>query len=84
MKNIKRFISLLILVLFLVGMLSSTGCTRYASQEQLKALEDACNAATAAEKRIETLKTEKAQLERDLAVKEQELEKLTRDRDAVR
>jgi len=84
MKNIKRFISLLILILFLVGMLSSTGCTRYASQEQLKALEDACNAATAAEKRIEALKTEKSQLEKDIAAKRQELNKLTRDRDAVR
>jgi len=84
MKNIKRFISLLILILFLVGMFSTTGCTKYASQEQLKALEDAKNAALAAEKRVEELKVEKAQLEKDIAVKKQELQKLTRDRDAVR
>lgn len=84
MKNIKRFISLLILILFLVGMFSTTGCTKYASQEQLKALEDAKNAALSAEKRVEELKVEKAQLEKDIAVKKQELQKLTRDRDAVR
>jgi len=84
MKNIKRFISLLILILFLVGMFSTTGCTKYASEEQLKALEDAKNAALAAEKRVEELKVEKAQLEKDIAVKKQELQKLTRDRDAVR
>jgi len=84
MKNIKRFISLLILVLFLVGMLSSTGCTKYASEDQLKALEDAKNAALSAERRVEELKAEKAQLEKDIAAKRQELRKLTRDRDAVR
>jgi len=84
MKNIKRFISFLILILFLVGMLSSTGCTRYASEEQLKALEDARNAALSAERRVEELKVEKAQLEKGIAVKRQELQKLTRDRDAVR
>ena len=83
MKKIRRFIALLILTLFLAGIFA-TGCTRYASQEQLRALEDACNAATAAEKRIEELKAEKAQLEREIAVKKQELEKLTIDRDAVR
>ena len=65
-------------------MFSTTGCTKYASQEQLKALEDAKNAALSAEKRVEELKVEKAQLEKDIAVKKQELQKLTRDRDAVR
>lgn len=83
MRKIKRFIVPLVLILFLAGIFS-TGCTKYASEEQLKALQDACDAATAAEKRIEVLKTEKAQLEKDLAVKEQELEKFTKDRDAVR
>ncbi len=83
MKKIKKFVGILTLTLFLAGIFT-TGCTRYASQEQMNALKDACDAATAAEKRIEELKSEKAQLERDIAAKEEELAKLTRDRDAVR
>ena len=79
MKKIK----VLILALFIIGIFSSS-CVRYASQEQLNALEKACDAATAAEKRVEELKAEKAQLEKDIAAKNQVLDKLTRDRDAIR
>ncbi len=83
MSKIKKFIGVITLLLFLAGLLS-TGCTRYASQEQMSALKKACDAATAAEQRIEELKSEKAQLGRDIAAKEEVLGKLTRDRDAVK
>ena len=83
MKSKKRILSLIMLIVFVFAILLS-GCTRYASEEQLKALEDAKNAALSAEKRVEELKAEKAKLEKEIAVKKQELEKLTRDRDAVK
>ena len=79
MKKIK----VLVLTLFLIGIFASS-CTRYASQEQLQALEKACDAATAAEKRVEELKAEKSQLGRDIAAKQEVLDKLTRDRDAIK
>ena len=83
MEKIKKFIGILTLTLFLAGIFSS-GCARYASQDQMDSLKKACDAATAAEKRVEELKAEKAQLEKDIAVKEQQLGKITRDRDAVK
>ena len=83
MSKIRKFIGVITLTLFLAGLLS-TGCTRYATQEQMSALKKACDAAAAAEKRIEELKSVKAQLDRDIAPKEETLRKLTIDRDAVK
>jgi cell division protein FtsB len=83
MKRIKKFIVLITLTLFIIGIFS-TGCTKYASQEQLKALKEACDAATAAEKRIEALKAEKAQLEKEIAPKNEALNKIKKETDAIR
>jgi peptidoglycan hydrolase CwlO-like protein len=83
MKRIKKFIVLIILTLFIIGIFS-TGCTKYASQEQLKALKEACDAATAAEKRIEALKTEKAQLEKQIPPKKEELDRIKKETDYIR
>lgn len=83
MKRIKKFIVLATLTLF-IGGIFSTGCTKYASQEQLKALKEACDAATAAEKRIDALKSEKAQLEKEIAPKKAALDKIKKETDAIR
>ena len=83
MKKIKKFIVIAALALF-IGGIFSTGCTKYASQEQLKALREACDAATAAEQRIETLKTEKAQLEKQIPPKKEELDRIKKETDYIR
>ncbi len=83
MKRIKKFIVLITLTLFIIGIFS-TGCTKYASQEQLKALKEACDAATAAEKRIDALKAEKAQLEKEIAPKKEALDKIKKEIDVIR
>ena len=62
----------------------STGCTRYDSQEQLKALEDCNKANVEAEKKIVVLKKEKAQLEQKISDKESVLRKLEKDLNAVK
>ena len=51
------------------------GCTKYASEEDLQALEAQKQAADAAEQEIARLELEKADLEQQIKVKEQELQK---------
>ncbi len=61
----------------IIGMASAIfvigGCTKYANEEDLQALERQKQAALSAEKKVEDLKREKANLERQLAAKEREL-----------
>ena len=83
MKKLKKSLSVVCLTLFIVGIMS-TGCTKYASQEQLKALEDCNKANVEAEKKITALKKEKAQLEQKISDKESVLRKFERDLNAVK
>ena len=67
------------LSVFLVGLLIVIGgCTKYANEEELQALENQKQAALAAEQRIEELKLEKADLEQQIAAKERELSEAQR------
>ncbi len=83
MKKLKKSLSVVCLTLFIVGIMS-TGCTKYASQEQLKALEDCNKANVEAEKKIAALKNEKAQLEQKISDKESVLRKFEKDLNAVK
>ena len=83
MKKVRKLFSTVCLTLFFVGIMS-TGCTKYASQEQLQALEDCKKANAEAEKKIEALKKEKADLERMIAEKERTLSKLEKDLNAIK
>ena len=49
------------------------GCTKYASQDDLDALEQQRQAALSAEQRVQDLEAEKADLERQVTQKEREL-----------
>lgn len=49
------------------------GCTKYASQDDLNALERQRQAALSAEQKVQDLEAEKADLERQITQKEQEL-----------
>ncbi len=60
-------------LLFVIG-----GCTKYASDEDLQALERQKQAALAAEAKIKELEQQKADLERQISQKEQELRGLQR------
>jgi len=61
-----------------------TGCTRYASEEQLKQLEETKSAALSAEKKVEDLNTEKANLQKELEAKKKELEAVKEERETVK
>lgn len=66
-------------LLFAIG-----GCTKYASEEDLQALERQKQAALAAEAKIKELEQKKADLERQITQKESELRELQRTLNAVK
>jgi septal ring factor EnvC (AmiA/AmiB activator) len=70
-----------VLALFLLPLLS--GCIAMASEEDLQMLEEARNNARAAEADLDACRQKRAELERTLAEKKQELQRATADRDAV-
>ena len=61
-----------------------SGCTAMASQEQIQMLEEARKTAESAEAELNACKQKRADLERQLAQKKQQLAKVERTRDAVR
>lgn len=60
-----------------------SGCTKYASEEDLQNLERQKQAALSAEKKVEQLKAEKSDLEKTVAQKEAELQKVEAEKVAV-
>ena len=71
------------LFVFIGGFFVSS-CTQYASQEELRRLEEQCKAARAAEQKVQDLEKDKADLERRVKEKQAVVDKLTKDRDAVK
>jgi hypothetical protein len=74
-----------VLVLTAVALLFSamTGCSRHPNEEQLSALEQTEQAALSAERQLESLQAEKADLEKQLAEKKQQLEECENEKDLV-
>ncbi|MFO7809785.1 MAG: hypothetical protein R6V47_00225 [Candidatus Delongbacteria bacterium] len=78
LKSIRIFaLSALVLSVLL------TGCTRYANEEELKALEDKQTAARKAETKLADLQKQRRALESRLAEKESELKKAEEEKSAV-
>ena len=74
-----------VLVLTAIALLFSvmTGCSKHPNEEQLSALEETNQAALAAESQLQTLQAEKANLERQLAEKKQQLDDCEAEKDLV-
>jgi septal ring factor EnvC (AmiA/AmiB activator) len=69
----RKFFIISLIAVFAIGVVL-TGCTRYANKEQLNKLDQTEQAVVAAEKTLADKQTEQAQLEKDLAKKQNELE----------
>jgi len=67
----------------LLVLMAFTGCTKYANEQQLQALEETKAAALAAEKALADCKSETAKLEGQLAEKKQALEDMKKEQQAV-
>ena len=86
MSNWRRRVTQCMLALFAFSMLSLpfiSGCARHPSQEELTQLEQAREAAGAAEEKVEAKKREKVQAEAKLAEKKAALEKAKATKAAV-
>lgn len=66
----KTTVKVVFLALFVLG---SVGCTKYASQDDLKTLKESEQAAISAEKQKDKVIAERMALEKELSAKQQEL-----------
>jgi len=78
-----RWITVLLVVVFVAASLGLSGCAKHPSPEQLKALDEAKAAALAAEKQKADKEKERDDLMKQLQVKKQELEKVKQEKDKV-
>lgn len=72
---LKKLVGLVLIFFLSVSLTIVTGCTKYASQDDLKNLEAAKVAATSAEKETQEVRKERMELEKKLAEKKAELQK---------
>lgn len=83
LSKMKMLLVGICLSLFLAGVLVS-GCSKYATQDELRRLEEQRKATLSAEQKVQELDKEKADLQRQVKEKQALVEKLTKDRDAVK
>ena len=69
-----RNVVMVLFALVIGASLLLTGCTRYANEEQLNALDETTQAADAAEAKVAELEKEKADLQAELDQKQKDLE----------
>jgi len=69
-----RIVRLAIGAAFCFSLLAVGGCTKYASPDDLKKLDEANQAALSAEKQLDQTKSERMGLEKQLAAKQAELD----------
>ena len=72
------FVALLMASSFIIG-----GCTRYANEDQIAALEETRQAAEDAQAKLAELEQEKSALEMKLASKKTELEKVKTEKEMI-
>ncbi|MCC7429542.1 hypothetical protein IT568_01745 [bacterium] len=82
MKKTKK-ISVSFLVLFSLALLS-TSCTKWATEEQLKQLDEIKEASTSADQSIADKRKERDDLKAQVAAKEKELKELEANRDFIK
>ena len=83
MREGARKTVLVLCAVVLLALFVATGCTRYANEEQLQALDETKAAALSAEDKVAELEEEKAALQEKLADKQDELEKVKEEKRKV-
>ena len=81
-KGVRNF-AMLLFALVLVASMLITGCTRYANEEQLTALDETEGAALEAERALAEKEKEKADLQAKLAEKQEELRKVQAEKEKI-
>lgn len=83
MGKLSKAMAALAMVALMAVSLAWTGCARHPSQEQLQALEETKQAALAAERQLSECQKEKADLEKQLKAKQNELAKVKSEKSMV-
>ena len=84
MTAFKKLGSLILIVVFMVSSVFSTGCTRYANSDQLSALDQQKAAAESAEGAAVDCEGEQAALQKELDAKNTELSDVKAEKEKVR
>ncbi len=84
MRKLNGTVSFLIVALLALSSFSFVGCTKYANEKQLQALEEQKQAALAAERTLEERQKEKSRLENQLAQKQKELQDSQKELETVK
>ncbi len=84
MTAFKKLGSLIVIVVFMVSSIFSTGCTRYANSDQLSALDQQKAAAESAEGAAVDCEGEQAALQKELDAKNTELSDVKAEKEKVR
>lgn len=84
MAKMKKIGSISLVTVYLMGLFLSTGCTKYASQEELNALDAQREAALSAERSVSDCESDLASLERQVSGKRSELNDVRAEKAKVR
>ena len=83
MSKIKKIVSIVVVGIFSLSLLFSTGCSRHPNEEQISAMEEARSACLAAEQKLSEVQQEKASLESQLNSKKAELDNAQKEKEKV-
>lgn len=75
----RKIFGTFMLLLFAVSLMGTVGCTKYATEEDLRDLEEARQAAISAENEQEAIVSERVSLEKERDAKKAELEALEQE-----
>lgn len=84
MVALKKLGSVLLICVFLISTIFSIGCTRYANQDQLNALDQQKAAAESAERAAVDCEGELSSLQQELDAKKKELQDVKAEKEKVR
>ena len=74
-----RVVTMALVTSFCLFMIGSVGCTKYAGPEDLKNLEEARQAAVSAEKELDRLKSDRREIEKEIAAQQEVLREAERE-----
>lgn len=83
MSKFRKLLGILMVSVFSLSLLFSTGCTRHPNADQIKALEEARSACLSSEQKLSEKQKEREALEGKLAQKKTELDNVKKEKEHV-
>ena len=83
MLRFKKVISLVLVGMFSLSLMFTTGCSRHPKEEQINKMEETRSACLAAEQKLNEKQKEREAVESQLAQKKSELDGLQKEKEAI-